>query len=196
MKETFREGLSARPHHGGPGHRRFSRRRRHSIHTETEALRAEIIRESPDFTSTNIALTQFKADGTAERRIFADYAEHYEDGRMTSLRPRLVTLSVDEPQVKASADTGISSDAGETVHFTGNVVVTRAGDRENAPMRFETEQLTVFPDTEIFETGAPVKLVNGADVTTGIGMTFDNVERTVNIHSNVKSSFSPRNEKE
>ena len=46
------------------------------------------------------------------------------------------------------------------------------------------------------ETGAPVKLVNGADVTTGIGMTFDNVERTVNIHSNVKSSFSPRNEKE
>ena len=160
----------------------------YSIHTETEALRAEIIRESPDFTSTNIALTQFKADGTAERRIFADYAEHYEDGRMTSLRPRLVTLS--------SADTGISSDAGETVHFTGNVVVTRAGDRENAPMRFETEQLTVFPDTEIFETGAPVKLVNGADVTTGIGMTFDNVERTVNIHSNVKSSFSPRNEKE
>ena len=61
----------------------------YSIHTETEALRAEIIRESPDFTSTNIALTQFKADGTAERRIFADYAEHYEDGRMTSLRPRL-----------------------------------------------------------------------------------------------------------
>lgn len=168
----------------------------YSIHTETEALRAEIIRESPDFTSTNIALTQFKADGTAERRIFADYAEHYEDGRMTSLRPRLVTLSVDKPQVKASADTGISSDAGETVHFTGNVIVTRAGDRENAPMRFETEQLTVFPDTEIFETDAPVKLVNGADVTTGIGMTFDNVERTVNIHSNVKSSFSPRNEKE
>ena len=135
----------------------------YSIHTETEALRAEIIRESPDFTSTNIALTQFKADGTAERRIFADYAEHYEDGRMTSLRPRLVTLSVDKPQVKASADTGISSDAGETVHFTGNVIVTRAGDRENAPMRFETEQLTVFPDTEIFETGAPVKLVNGGD---------------------------------
>ena len=89
----------------------------YSIHTETEALRAEIIRESPDFTSTNIALTQFKADGTAERRIFADYAEHYEDGRMTSLRPRLVTLSVDKPQVKASADTGISSDAGETVHL-------------------------------------------------------------------------------
>lgn len=168
----------------------------YSIHSETEALRAEIFRESPDFTSTNIALTQFKPDGTAERRIFADYAEHYEDGRMTSVRPRLVTLSVDEPQVKASADTGISTDSGETVNFTGNVVVTRAGDHENAPMRFETEQLTVFPDTEIFETDAPVTLVNGADITTGIGMTFDNVERTVKIHSNVKSSFAPRNKKD
>ena len=53
----------------------------YSIHTETEALRAEILRESPDFTSTNIAMTQFKSDGSADRRIFADYAEHFEDGR-------------------------------------------------------------------------------------------------------------------
>ena len=164
----------------------------YSINAETEALRAEISRESPDFTSTNIALTQFKPDGTAERRIFAAYAEHYEDGRMMSIKPRLVTLSVDEPQVKARADTGISMDAGETVNFAGNVVVSRAGDRNNAPMRFETQELTVFPDTQVFETGAPVTLVNGADVTTGIGLTFDNVERTVNIHSNVKSSFAPR----
>ena len=164
----------------------------YSIHAETEALRAEISRESPDFTSTNIALTQFKPDGTAERRIFAAYAEHYEDGRMMSIKPRLVTLSVDEPQVKARADTGISMDAGETVNFAGNVVVSRAGDRNNAPMRFETQELTVFPDTQVFESGAPVTLVNGADVTTGIGLTFDNVERTVNIHSNVKSSFAPR----
>ncbi len=166
----------------------------YSIHTEVEALRAEISREAPDFTSTNIALTQFRPDGQAERRIFADYAEHYEDGRMTSVRPRLVTLLVDEPQVKASADTGISTNSGETVNFTGNVVVTRAGDHNNAPMRFESDQLTVFPDTQIFETEAPVRLVNGADVTTGIGLTFDNVERTVHIHSNVKSSFAPRNE--
>lgn len=166
----------------------------YSIHTEVEALRVEISREAPDFTSTNIALTQFRPDGQAERRIFADYAEHYEDGRMTSVRPRLVTLLVDEPQVKASADTGISTNSGETVNFTGNVVVTRAGDHNNAPMRFESDQLTVFPDTQIFETEAPVRLVNGADVTTGIGLTFDNVERTVHIHSNVKSSFAPRNE--
>lgn len=115
---------------------------------------------------------------------------------MTSLRPRLVTLSVDEPQIKAGADSAISTDSGSTVSFSGNVVVSRAGDHNSAPMRFETEQLTVFPNTEVFETSAPVTLINGADVTTGIGMTFDNVNRTVNIHSNVKSSFAPRNVKD
>ena len=52
----------------------------YSIHTETEALRAEIIRESPDFTSTNIALTQFKADGTGPNspeaiRATADFVQ-------------------------------------------------------------------------------------------------------------------------
>lgn len=127
----------------------------YSIHTETEALRAEIIRESPDFTSTNIALTQFKADGTAERRIFADYAEHYEDGRMTSLRPRLVTLSVDEPQVKASADTGISSDAGETVHFTGNVVVTRAATVKMLPCDLKQNSSPCFRTPKFLKPALP-----------------------------------------
>ncbi len=165
----------------------------YSIRTEIEAQRVLTSREAPDFITRNIAVTYFNSDGTAERRIFAEYAEHFDDGRMSGIKPRMVTLSIDEPQVKASADSGISTDAGESFLFTGNVLVTRAGDRERAPFRFETTQLTVYPDTDVFETNAPVRIVNGEDVTTGIGMTFDNVERTLDLHTHVKSSFAPRN---
>lgn len=164
----------------------------YSIRTEIEANQAFIDRDAPDFIAHNISVTEFKGDGSADRRLFAEYAEHYADGRMSSIKPRMVTLSADKPQVRAIADSGQSMDGGETFTFNGNVLVTRAGDINNAPMRFTTPFATVYPDTSRLETSAPVVLEHGADITTGIGITLDNVDRTVNIHTNVKSIFAPR----
>ena len=164
----------------------------YSIRAEIEANQAFIDRDSPDFIARNVSVTEFNPDGTANRRLFAEYAEHFADGRMSSIKPRMVTLSVDEPQVRATADTGKSMDDGETFLFNGNVVVTRAGDLKDPPMRFTTPHATVYPDTSVLESDAPVVLEHGEDVTTGIGITLDNVDRTVNIHTNVKSIFAPR----
>lgn len=164
----------------------------YSLHSSITANRAMVDRESPDFITTGIAVTTFKPDGQPQRRIFADWAEHYTDGRQSSIRPKMVSLSPDEPQTTASADAGQSMDDGQTYLFTGNVVLTRAGDLENAPLRFTTTHLTVYPDTGRAETDAPVRITSGSDITTGIGLTFDNVERTVDIHSHVRSSFMPR----
>ena len=164
----------------------------YSIRTEIEANQAFIDRDAPDFIAHNISVTECKDDGSADRRLFAEYAEHYTDGRMSSIKPRMVTLSADKPQVRATADSGQSMDGGETFTFNGNVLVTRAGDINNAPMRFTTPFATVYPDTSRLETSAPVVLEHGADITTGIGITLDNVDRTVNIHTNVKSIFAPR----
>ena len=99
---------------------------------------AFVDRDAPDFIAHNISVTEFKDDGSADRRLFAEYAEHYADGRMSSIKPRMVTLSADKPQVRATADSGQSVDGGETFTFNGNVLVTRAGDINNAPMRFTT----------------------------------------------------------
>ncbi len=164
----------------------------YSIRAEIEANQAFIDRDSPDFIARNVSVTEFNPDGTANRRLFAEYAEHFADGRMSSIKPRMVTLSVDEPQVRATADTGQSMDDGETFLFNGNVVVTRAGDLKDPPMRFTTPHATVYPDKSVLESDAPVVLEHGEDVTTGIGITLDNVDRTVNIHTNVKSIFAPR----
>lgn len=164
----------------------------YSLQSEIDANRALVNREAPDFITTGISVTDFEANGQARRRVYAQYAEHFTDGRLSSIEPKMVTLSVNDPQVIASADAGQSVDGGETYVFTGNVVVTRAGDRNQAPMRFTTTHLTVFPDTSRIETDAAVRLVSGSDVTTGIGMTLDNVERTVDIHSNVRTSVMPK----
>lgn len=45
--------------------------------------------------------------------------------------------------------------------------MTRAGDIDNAPLRFTTSHLTVYPDEQRMETDAFVRLESGTDVTTG-----------------------------
>ena len=155
-------------------------------------LRSTPSSDVPDYIARDVRLTEFDASGAASRRIYAQYAEHFPDGRMMTRRPRLATLYADRPQVKASADTGISLDSGKTAVFSGRVEVTRAGDIDHPPLRFTTSHLTVYPDESRMETDAFVRLESGSDVTTGRGMTLDNVDRTVDILSDVRTIVLPR----
>ncbi len=149
--------------------------------------------ESPDFASRDCVVTTFEADGTPKYRIYAEYVEHYTDGRSVSIKPKLVTLSPDKPQLKMSANTGSTLDEGETVVFTGNIVLTRAGDRENAPLRLTTSHAIVNPDTQVVTSNAPVRIEHGGDVSTGIGFDYDNVDRIVHLDSDVHTFIMPRN---
>lgn len=149
-------------------------------------------RESPEFTTHDIVITTFNPDGTAKERVFADYAEHFSDGRSTSIKPRYVTLAVDKPQIRASSNTGSSMDDGESVLFSGDVIITRAGDEKQAPVRVTTTQATVYPDTSRVLTDAPVRIENGSNMMSGIGLTLDNVERTMHLHSNVLTITLPK----
>lgn len=164
----------------------------YSLQVQIQGFAAPKQTQTPDYIAHNIAVTEFAADGTASRRVFADYAEHYADGRMSAIGPRLVTLDPKTAQVRASADSGLSNDSGESFVFTGNVTVTRAGDAQNLPLRFTAPTVTVFPDSSTLETDAPVELTQGSDVTTGVGLSLDNVDRTVRIHSNVHTTTLPR----
>ncbi len=164
----------------------------YALQGEIDNLRQRAKSDIPDYTARDIAITEFREDGVAMRRLFAEYAEHYGDGRLLTEKPRIATLFADKAQMKASADTGTSLDAGKTAVFTGHVVVTRAGDLTHAPMRFTTDHLTVYPDDSRMETDADVRLESGTDITTGRGMTFDNVDRTVQILSNVRTVVLPK----
>ena len=48
----------------------------YSIRTEIDANQAFIDRDAPDFIAHNISVTEFTKDGSADRRVFAEYAEH------------------------------------------------------------------------------------------------------------------------
>lgn len=149
-------------------------------------------RDSPAFVAHGTLTTEFTADGTPLRRFSAEYAEHYTDGRFYATRTRAETLDPAKPRLTASADKATSTDDGETVLFSGNVLVTRAADAKTAPFRFSTTHATVYPDASRLETDAPVELINGANITTATGLTYDNVDHTVELHSRVHSIYIPK----
>ena len=149
-------------------------------------------KDSPDFATCDCVITIFDRDGTGKHRLFSEYAEHYSDGHSVSIRPKLVTLSPDKPQLKISANTASTMDEGQTVVFTGNIVLTRNGDRNNAPLRLTTSRAVVNTDTQVVTGETPVRIEHGTDTSTGIGFTFDNVDRTATLYSNVHTVIIPK----
>jgi LPS export ABC transporter protein LptC len=56
--------------------------------------------------------------------------------------------------------------------------------------------MDAFPDTQEYKSDKPVKLIRGADVSNGVGMDYDNVERTFKLRSRVQTTIQPRSVKQ
>ncbi len=151
---------------------------------------------SPDFIAHNIAITKFDKDGTAKSKVFSEKVEHYSDGHAFSEKPRYYSLNPDEPQVKGRSDKATMVKGGEVVHFYGNVKIHQEGSEDNPPSEMRTSQLDAYPDTSTYSSDEKVYLNRGNDLSEGVGMDFDNVERTFKLRSQVKSTFQPKSFRE
>ena len=149
-------------------------------------------KDSPDFVARGCIVTTFNNDGTGKQRLYSEYAEHFSDGHSVSIRPKLVTLSPDKPQLKISANKASTMDDGQTVFFTGNIILTRSGDKTNAPLRLTTTRAVVNTDTQVVTGETPVRIERGSDVMTGIGFLYDNVDRTAELYSDVHTFIIPK----
>jgi lipopolysaccharide export system protein LptC len=148
---------------------------------------------SVDFFAEGIALTQFDPFGRARYKLFADRMTHYPDSDDVDMtHPRMVSLRPDQPQVRASALVAHVENNGERILLNGDVVITRAPDGAQPPMRIETEALLALPDSDRYSTDQPVQVDRGDARVRAIGMDFDNVARRVVFQSDVRSLIAPR----
>jgi lipopolysaccharide export system protein LptC len=146
-----------------------------------------------DFFAEGVALTGFDAVGRPRYRLFSDRMTHFGvSDDIDLVKPRLLSMRPDQPQVQATARSAHAQNNAQTVHMQGDVVITRAADGPHAAMRLETESLIAVPDDDHFWTDAPVRLLSGNSVMSGKGMDFDNIARRVELHGAVTGSFPPR----
>lgn len=147
---------------------------------------------SPDFIAHDITVTKFDNAGGAQYKVFAKRIDHYSDGHATAELPEYYSLNPAEPQVTARSDSGEMVSGGEILHFYNNVDIRQQAHDDKPASRLETSQLDAYPDDDVYSSDKPVTLTRGSDVSKGIGMDYDNVERTFKLRSRVQSEFMPR----
>lgn len=148
-----------------------------------------------DFFAEDIALTGFDDLGRPRYRLFADRMTHFGNSDDVDLvKPRLLSMRPDQPQVQATALTAHAQNNGQIVQMQGDVVLTRAAAGGREPMRMQTEELWAAPDEDHFWTDEPVQVQSGGAVLHARGMDFDNVARRVELRADVAGSFPRRSQ--
>lgn len=148
---------------------------------------------TPDFVVDRIVLTQFDAQGRAQRKLFGDQLRHFADNDDIEISaPRLVSLRPDQPRVEASARRARIEDSAERVHLHGDVVITRAAAADQPQMRIASEYLLALPDLDRYQTDKPVTVTRGNSSIRGNGLQFDNIARTVVMTGAIRSVIAPR----
>lgn len=164
----------------------------YSVKAELENVTHLSDLESPDFIARDVTITQFDEQGIAKAKVFAKEVKHYSDGHANAVLPEYASLNPNEAQITARSDTATMVDGGAVIHFYGNVDIRQAATSDKPASRLETSQLDAFPDTETYTSDKPVKLTRGEDISNGIGMDYDNVERTFKLRSRVQTTIQPK----
>ena len=162
----------------------------YSQSTRLGGLSNPVSREGPDVVVDGATLTQFDAQGRATNKLIGDRVMHYpSDDRVEVIRPRMISLRADQPQLDARANHARVEDGGARVVLTGDVTVIRAAGKDGEPsMRLSTERLVALPDVEQFSTDAPAEIERGGSRINSVGMDYDNIKRTVKFRSKVRGT--------
>jgi len=146
-----------------------------------------------DFFAEGIVLTGFDALGHPRYRLFADRMTHYGNSDdIDMVKPRILSMRPDQPQVQASALSAHAQNNGQTVQMRGSVVITRAATPGQEPLRMETEELSAVPDEDHFWADGPVQMFSGRTTLRARGMDMDNVARRIELRSEVVGVFPRR----
>ena len=166
----------------------------YSQSTRIGGLSNPVSREGPDVVVDGATLTQFDAQGRATNKLIGDRVTHYpSDDRVEVIRPRMISLRADQPQLDARANHARVEDSGARVVLTGDVTVIRAAGKDGEPsMRLTTEKLVTLPDLEQFSTDAPVEIERGGSNIRSVGMDYDNIKRTVKFRSKVQGTVEAK----
>jgi lipopolysaccharide export system protein LptC len=153
-------------------------------------LASPVSREGPDIVVDGASLTQFDAQGRATSKLLGERITHFpNDDRVEVVRPRMISLRGDQPQLDARANHARVEESGARVILSGDVSLIRAPGKDGEPpMRLSTQTLVALPDVEQFSTEAPVEIERGGSRIDAVGMDYDNVKRTVKLRSKVKGT--------
>jgi lipopolysaccharide export system protein LptC len=128
------------------------------------------------------------AAGEPAFRLEAAELRHLPDDDSTVfIGPRMISLDPTQPRVVIVAERARLIQEARETHLSGNVVITRAATPSAAELRAETDYAVVLPNESVVRTDRPVRITQGQNLLTGVGMELNNKTRQLRLDSQVRA---------
>lgn len=147
-----------------------------------------------DYRLSGLDVTRMGPDGKPVHRLTAQTLSHAADDDTTRVEhPRLTVFQGDTPPWQVEARQAWISADGELVLLDGDVLITRAGADDRAPLRVETRNLRVQPRQDYAETDEAVRVETDDDWLDATGMqAWLRPPSRLKLLSSVKGRYVPQ----
>jgi lipopolysaccharide export system protein LptC len=149
-------------------------------------------RHEPDYTMTQFVVRRFAPDGTLSAEIEGDMLRHYPDTDTLEIdNVRLRALAPDGRVTRATARLALANGDGSEVQLRGGAHVVREGITPEETVEFRGEFLHAFLDAERVSSHLPVTVTQGGAEIRADAMSYDHLERVVQLTGPVSATFPP-----
>jgi lipopolysaccharide export system protein LptC len=147
-----------------------------------------------DYHVTGFDVTRMTAEGSPAHRLRARYMQHFTDDDTTELQqPHLTVYQAEAPPWEVDAERAWLSADGSLLLLQGDVLIERAGDAVNRPIRITTRDLRVQPRQDYAETDEKVRVEGDTDWIDAVGMqAWMRPPSRLKFLSQVKAYYVPR----
>jgi len=126
---------------------------------------------SPDLFSKGYIKSEMGLSGYLNTQLFADKIIHYSDDHTTYLeKPTIVFYLENQSPWRIQSESGSVSADRKNILLLGKAIVERTQYHNTKPLRINTSNLKVKPETHYAETDERADLVSLPNKTTGTGM--------------------------
>jgi len=146
--------------------------------------------ERPDWFIEGFNLIRLGLTEKITWQITAQRMQHRpQDDAVELVQPVLVRLEPGRPTLLIRAQEAKTLEMGDLTHLRGQVVLTRAADREGPALKIETEQLDVLAAKDLAHAEGLVQIERGGSNLTGVGLEFDNASRRLQLLAEVRGQW-------
>ena len=146
--------------------------------------------ERPDWFIEGFNLIRLGLTEKITWQITAQRMQHRpQDDAVELVQPVLVRLEPGRPTLLIRAQEAKTLEMGDLTHLRGQVVLTRAADREGPALKIETEQLDVLAAKDLARAAGLVQIERGGSNLTGVGLEFDNASRRLQLLAEVRGQW-------
>lgn len=124
-----------------------------------------------DYFITGLDVVRMTEAGLPAHRLRTPQLRHFSDDRTSELQtPHLTVFQDDAPPWEVDSQQAWVSADGSLILLEGDVLIERAGDADDRPLRIVTRNLRVQPGQDYAETDEKVRVGSEADWIDSVGM--------------------------